>query len=106
MNSDQNAGFQLNADLDVTDLARRFKAEGRIQIRDALHIDTAKYFQSILQTRTKWGLAWQIGAEGPQALRFAETEALSVTEKQSSMTRRAKRLATGDMDSSMTNMRC
>lgn len=82
MNSDLGVRFQLNPDLNVADLTQQFKAKGRIQIRNALHIDTAEYFRSILQSRTDWGLAWQIGAEGPRALRFAETQALSDTEKQ------------------------
>lgn len=96
MNSDQNPGFQLNAGLDVADLAKRFKAEGRIQIRNALNIDTAEYYRSVLQTRTNWGLAWQIGAEGPQALRFAETAALSVADKQNIYTKAGEAVGNGE----------
>ncbi len=82
MNPDQNIAFRLNPALDLPALASQFKAQGRIQIRDALDVKTADFYRSVLQERTKWGLAWQIGAEGPRASRFAETEALSDTEKQ------------------------
>lgn len=96
MNSDQNAGFQLNADLDLADLAKQFKAQGRIQIRNALNIDTAEYYRSVLQTRTNWGLAWQIGAEGPQALRFAETQALSDSQRQMIYDRAGEAVGNGE----------
>ncbi|ATW04051.1 2OG-Fe(II) oxygenase family protein [Sphingorhabdus sp. YGSMI21] len=81
MNSDQNIDFRLNPDLDLPALARQFRAAGRIQIRDALDIGTAEFLRSVLQNRTNWGLAWQIGAEGPRAIRYAETQALSDAEK-------------------------
>ncbi|VWX59001.1 2OG-Fe(II) oxygenase [Sphingorhabdus sp. 109] len=83
MNPDQNVPFQLNPALDLSALADQFKTQGRIQIRDALDIRTAEFFRSVLESRTNWGLAWQIGAEGPRALRFTETQALSDIERQS-----------------------
>jgi len=77
MTSDSNPAFRINPDLDLPALARQFRDQGRLQIRNALDSGTAEYFRSVLQNRTNWGLAWQIGAEGPRAMRFAEARALS-----------------------------
>tara|TARA_R110002124_G_scaffold44984_1_gene136532 strand:- start:4338 stop:5078 length:741 start_codon:yes stop_codon:yes gene_type:complete len=81
MTSDSKPTFRINPDLDRPTLARQFRDQGRLQIRDALDSGTAEYFRSVLQNRTNWGLAWQIGAEGPRALRFSEAQALSEDER-------------------------
>lgn len=93
---EQNPGFRLNPDLDIADLAKRFKAQGRIQICNALHGDTAEFYRAILQQGTPWGLAWQVGAEGPKALRFPETRALSATDKQKIYQRAGEAVGRGE----------
>lgn len=57
--------FDLNPALDLDDLARRFAADRRLQVRDILTEETARTVQRILAEQTDWTTAWQAGADGP-----------------------------------------
>lgn len=61
--------FEVNPGLDRGALAERFAREGRIQIRDVLTEQTAREVQKILALHTPWGVAWQAGDDGPNALK-------------------------------------
>jgi SM-20-related protein len=60
--------FEINPALDRSELARRFAADRRIQIRDLLTERTARTVHQILSRETPWGLAWRAGEDGPHGL--------------------------------------
>ena len=60
--------FTLNPDLDRPQLAETFERDGRIQIRNFLTEQTAEEVYGILSTATPWGIAWQAGTNGPNAI--------------------------------------
>jgi SM-20-related protein len=66
----------LNTMLDRPTLRHRFARDGRIQIRDVLHEDSAQALREILARQTAWGLAWAAGKEGPHGLRQGELDKL------------------------------
>jgi SM-20-related protein len=61
--------FELNPHVDRAAAARRFAAEGRVQIRDFLSGAAARTIHGVLSRETPWGLGWRAGADGPHALR-------------------------------------
>lgn len=65
--------FALNSDLPRSELAAEFARAGRLQVRDVLTRETAEELRAILATRTEWGVALQVGAQGkPFSLRGSE----------------------------------
>lgn len=56
--------FELNPDLDRAALARRFAADGRLQVENILTEETARELREILISGTEWGVALQAGAQG------------------------------------------
>jgi len=78
--ADQASGviplFELNPALDRSEAARRFTADGRIQIRDFLTRPAAETVHRVLSRETPWGLAWRAGDDGPHALRRQQLAAL------------------------------
>lgn len=67
--------FEVNPALDRTELAKRFAAKGRVQIRDVLTEETAREIQTILGRGTRWGMATQAGESGaPLAFRAEEVQ--------------------------------
>lgn len=75
--------FQLNPSLDAASLAKQFRTDGRLQIRDFLTEQSARTIHSILSRETGWGLAWQAGSDGPHGLRRQELASLAQTDLQS-----------------------
>ena len=74
--------FELNPALDRADLARRFAADTRVQVRDVLTIETAITLRTILARHTPWGLAWQAGRQGPFSIGRPEHDAMLPAEHQ------------------------
>jgi len=66
--------FELNPQVDRQEYARRFAGAGRVQVVDVLTEDAASNLYDVLSRSTPWGLAWQSGSGGPQALRSHELE--------------------------------
>lgn len=62
----------LNPMLNLRSCARSFAATGRAQIPALLHPSSAAALLDVLRSRTPWGLAWQVGKQGPNLLRAAE----------------------------------
>lgn len=61
--------IELNSQIDHAALAERFKADGRVQIRDVLTLESAQRVRALLLSGTKWGLVWQAGeADGVESL--------------------------------------
>lgn len=56
--------FELNPQLDRAELARRFAADGRLQIDSFLTDETAREIREILISGTEWGVAVQAGTDG------------------------------------------
>jgi SM-20-related protein len=67
---------------DTDALAEAFAEEQRIQIRGFLTEASAMIVHRILAEETPWGLAWQAGAKGPEALRGEAIQAMSPAELQ------------------------
>jgi len=67
--------FELNAELDRPGAARRFAADGRVQIRDFLAPAAARTIHQVLSRETPWGLAWRTSEAGPTARRRQELAA-------------------------------
>ena len=57
--------FDINAALDRAQLARRFAANRRVQVRDVLTPQSGQNLYRILSQQTPWGLAWHAGTDGP-----------------------------------------
>jgi Rps23 Pro-64 3,4-dihydroxylase Tpa1-like proline 4-hydroxylase len=70
--------FEINPNLDHASLARRFRADGRVQIRNVLTEETAREVRRILARQTPWGLAWRAGPDGPHFVRQEDRTKLSV----------------------------
>lgn len=66
--------FSLNPLLDRKALAERFSRDGRVQVRDVLSEAAAVAIHDILARGTPWGLAWQAGSDGPNAVRAGALE--------------------------------
>jgi len=74
--------FEINPDVDRLSAARRFAADGRVQVRDVLTAEAARNVHSILAQQTPWGLAWQAGSDGPHGIRSEDLARLSAAERQ------------------------
>lgn len=61
--------FTLNPLLDRAAAADQFRRDGRVQVRDVLTEAAATAVHEILAKATPWGLAWQAGQDGPNAIR-------------------------------------
>jgi SM-20-related protein len=57
--------FEINDQINRSELAFEFERSGRVQIHNALKLETATALADMLAHRTNWGLAWQAGAQGP-----------------------------------------
>ena len=68
--------LDINPKLDRKALARRFKAERRVQIRDLLTSESAANVHRILAEQTPWGLAWHAAEDGPHNIPAPELRAL------------------------------
>jgi Rps23 Pro-64 3,4-dihydroxylase Tpa1-like proline 4-hydroxylase len=66
--SDAAPSLVINPALDRAALARRFAADGRVQVRDFLTPDSAQRLVRLLQQQTPWGLSWQAAEMGPHKL--------------------------------------
>lgn len=73
--------LDLNPTLDVEALADAFAEEQRIQIRNILTDESALIIHRILAEETPWGLAWQAGARGPDAIRRAALAEMPAAER-------------------------
>lgn len=69
--------FDLDPGLDPQELAQRFQARQRLQIRNLLTAESATNLHRVLSRETPWGLAWKAAAEGPQNIRREELARLS-----------------------------
>ncbi len=69
--------FELNPGLDQAALATRFAADGRVQVRDVLTVETACEIRTILSQQTPWGYAGQADEGGatrpPEQILAADT---------------------------------
>ena len=74
--------FELNPALDRPALAQRFAADGRLQIRDFLTVESATAVHQILAQGTRWGLAWQAGPDGPHSIRSEELRGFSQAQRE------------------------
>ena len=72
--------FELNPGLDRAAAARRFAADGRVQLRDFLTLPAARTIHRVLSRETPWGLAWRAGKDGPNGLRRREVVAMPPAE--------------------------
>lgn len=66
----------INPALDRAALARRFAADGRVQVRDFLTPESAARLARLLQQETPWGLSWQAAETGPQKLPAEQVKGL------------------------------
>ena len=73
--------FELNRATDEIEAARKFAANGRVQIRNFLSLPAAQTIRAILARETPWGLAWRAGENGPNGLRRQEVEKLTGSDK-------------------------
>lgn len=73
--------FDLNPGLDRQALAQRFANDGRVQIRDLLTPASADALHDVVAQRTRWGLGWRAGADGPHALDAAALAAMTPAER-------------------------
>ena len=64
--------FDVNPDLDTTDLAERFAHKQRIQIKHVLTDQSAKALRDGLASQTPWGAAMQAGDGQPRDFRMEE----------------------------------
>lgn len=69
--------FDINPALDRAALAERFARNGRLQIANVLTAPAAEAVHHILARETPWGLGWQAGDSGPQAIRRDQLDRLS-----------------------------
>jgi 2-oxoglutarate-Fe(II)-dependent oxygenase superfamily protein len=74
--------LDLNPALDVAALAAAFARDHRLQVRDVLTAASARIVHRILAEETPWGLSWQAGAQGPEALRRDAVVAMTAGERQ------------------------
>ena len=74
--------FQINPKLDRAALAAAFARGGVVQVRDVLTAEAASTILEVLMRETPWGLAWQAGSQGPNALRAADLKQLAPAEAQ------------------------
>lgn len=88
--------FDVNPALDRKELARRFAAEKRIQIRDVLTEEAARNVLSILSRETPWGLAWHAGEDGPHNIPKPALSALASAELGEIQRKLAEALAARD----------
>lgn len=88
--------FTINPALDRAALARRFAADGRVQIRDVLEIGAARALREVVATRTPWGAGWQAGEDGPHALRADEAARLPPAERAAVAGRINRAMRAGD----------
>jgi hypothetical protein len=62
----------LNPMLNLRAYSQVFAATGRVQIPALLETGSAAALLEVLRDRTPWGLAWQVGRNGPNLLRASE----------------------------------
>jgi len=74
--------LDLNPALNVAALAAAFAHDRRLQVRNVLTEASARTVHRILAKETPWGLSWQAGAQGPEALRSATIAAMPAAERQ------------------------
>lgn len=74
--------FRINPKLDRAALAAAFARDGVVQVRDVLTAEAASTILEVLMRETPWGLAWQAGSQGPNALRAADLKQLAPAEAQ------------------------
>lgn len=74
--------FELNPSLDREALARQFRKQGRLQIRNFLEEGSARAIHQILARQTEWGLAWQAGEDGPHGVRRQQLAAMTPQQRQ------------------------
>lgn len=55
--------FVINPALDRAALAAAFAADGRVQIRDVLTMESALAVAKLLASETPWGISWQAGSD-------------------------------------------
>lgn len=86
--------FQLNPELDRGMLARTFARDGRLQVRNVLTDETARELRDILATRTEWGFALQVGAQGkPFSLRGRELQSPAKAQQVAELVKETDRAA-------------
>jgi SM-20-related protein len=71
--------FELNPTIDRGAVAARFAVDRRVQIRDVLTPDAAAALHEVL-TRTRWGLGWRAGEDGPHGIEAAALQRLPAAE--------------------------
>lgn len=69
--------FDINPELDRSALARQFSADGRVQVRDILTLESAHNLQEVLSCQTPWGLAWCAAGEGPEGIARPTLQSMS-----------------------------
>lgn len=74
--------LDLNPALDVPALAAAFARDRRLQVRNVLTEASARVVHRILAEDTPWGLSWQAGTQGPEALRRAAVAEMPAAERQ------------------------
>lgn len=74
--------FELNRELDLDDLARRFQNDGRVQVRDFLTPEAGNTIRELLERQTPWGIAWQAGDEGPHMYNAARLRSLPPADRE------------------------
>lgn len=74
--------FEINPALDRAALREQFLEHGRVQVRDFLKPEAAANIRTILETQTRWGLAYQTGATPHRSLRPEAIAGLSLAERQ------------------------
>ena len=74
--------FRINPALDRAASAAAFARDGIVQIRDVLTTEAASNILEVLARDTPWGLAWQAGSDGPNALRATDLARMAPAEAQ------------------------
>ena len=88
--------FSLNPHLDRAALAERFRRDGRVQVRDVLTQAAAETVHDVLARATPWGMAWQAGDDGPNAVRATTLEADPAGQQQAIATATHAAMRRGD----------
>lgn len=74
--------FEVNPGLDRKGLAREFRKNRRIQVRDVLTAESAGTLRRVLERETPWGLAWRAAEDGPHGVRRDRLAALAPGERE------------------------
>jgi hypothetical protein len=88
--------FELSRTIDRNGAAAAFESDGRVQIRDFLTAPAARAIHQVLSRETPWGLAWQAGAERPNAVRRHELAGMSPADLQKLSARMASAMRERD----------